>query len=49
VQGSENEVGAALDALSDAHPGAVVGIGRAVPAIGDAHHSLRDAQLAVVR
>jgi PucR family transcriptional regulator, purine catabolism regulatory protein len=43
VQGGDEPV---LAALSDL-PGAVIGIGRCVDAITDAHHSLRDAELAV--
>jgi len=47
VQGEDGEVDGALAALAAARPDAVVGIGRAVTAIVDAHHSLRDAELAV--
>lgn len=46
VQGGDDELLAALAAASDAFPDVVVGIGRAVTAIADAHHSLRDAELA---
>jgi purine catabolism regulator len=49
VQGDDHEVRAALGAVSDRLPEAVIGVGRAVTAIGDAHHSLRDAELAVDR
>jgi len=49
VQGGDQEVRAALAAVSDALPDVVIGIGRAVTAIVDAHHSLRDAELAVDR
>ena len=45
VQGGDDEV----RALSDAFPEVVIGIGRAVTAIADAHHSLRDAELAADR
>jgi PucR family transcriptional regulator, purine catabolism regulatory protein len=43
VQGGDAEVLSALGEL----PGAAIGIGRCVEAITDAHHSLRDAELAV--
>ena len=49
VQGGDDEVRAALAAASDAFPDVVIGIGRAVTAIADAHHSLRDAELAADR
>jgi sugar diacid utilization regulator len=45
VQGGDDEV----RALSDAFPQVVIGIGRPVTAIADAHHSLRDAELAADR
>jgi PucR family transcriptional regulator, purine catabolism regulatory protein len=45
VQGGDEEV----RAMSDAHPDVVIGIGREVTAIADAHHSLRDAELAADR
>ena len=45
VQGGDDEV----RALSDAFPEVVIGIGRPVTAIADAHHSLRDAELAADR
>jgi PucR family transcriptional regulator, purine catabolism regulatory protein len=46
VQGDEQAVQTALAAASDAFPDVVIGVGRAVTAIVDAHHSLRDAELA---
>jgi purine catabolism regulator len=49
VQGGDQEVRAALAAVSDAFPEVVIGVGRAVQAIVDAHHSLRDAELAADR
>ena len=49
VQGPEPELRAALAATSSALPDAVIGVGRPVTAIVDAHHSLRDAELAVDR
>jgi purine catabolism regulator len=49
VQGGDPEVRAALAAVADAIPEAVIGVGRTVAAIGDAHHSLRDAELAADR
>ena len=49
VQGDDREVRAALAAASDAFPDVVIGIGRAVTAIVEAHHSLRDAELAADR
>src|SRR5215207_7245312 len=48
VQGGDGEVRAALAPLAGSRPVAI-GIGRAVGAIADAHHSLRDAELAVAR
>jgi purine catabolism regulator len=45
VQGPDGDVLAALGELPDA----AIGVGRAVDAITDAHHSLRDAELAVAR
>jgi purine catabolism regulator len=48
VQGAERDVRAALAPLAESH-GLAIGIGRAVGAIADAHHSLRDAELAVAR
>jgi len=48
VQGGDRAIGAALAPLAGA-PGVAIGIGRAVGAIADVHHSLRDAELAVVR
>jgi purine catabolism regulatory family protein/PucR-like helix-turn-helix protein/diguanylate cyclase with GGDEF domain len=49
VQGGDPEIRAALAAVSEALPGVVIGVGRSVAAIADAHHSLRDAELAVGR
>jgi purine catabolism regulator len=49
VQGGDAEVRVALTALSEALPDLVIGIGRAVDAIAQSHHSLRDAELAVDR
>ena len=49
VQGDDGVVAAALAATSEAFPDAVIGVGRKVAAIADAHHSLRDAELAVDR
>jgi purine catabolism regulator len=49
IQGGDEEVGAALTAVSDAFPDVVIGIGRPVTAIVEAHHSLRDAELAADR
>jgi purine catabolism regulator len=46
VQGAESEIRAALVPLAESLAPAI-GIGRAVGAIADAHHSLRDAELAV--
>jgi DNA-binding PucR family transcriptional regulator len=45
LQGGDDEV----RAVSEAFPEAVIGIGRPVTAIADAHHSLRDAELAADR
>jgi purine catabolism regulator len=45
----QGEVQAALTATSDAFSEIVIGIGRPVTAIADAHHSLRDAELAADR
>jgi DNA-binding PucR family transcriptional regulator len=44
--GVRGEVVAALVAACDALPDVAIGIGRPVAAIADAHHSLRDAELA---
>src|SRR4051794_29316734 len=49
VQGEDDAVRLALTAASDAFPEVVIGIGRPVSAIADAHHSLRDAELAADR
>jgi purine catabolism regulatory family protein/PucR-like helix-turn-helix protein/diguanylate cyclase with GGDEF domain len=49
VQGGDEELRTALTAVSDALPDVVVGVGRPVTAIAEAHHSLRDAELAVDR
>jgi len=48
VQGGEATIRAALAPLAELH-GLAAGIGRPVGAIADAHHSLRDAKLAVAR
>jgi Purine catabolism regulatory protein-like family/PucR C-terminal helix-turn-helix domain/GGDEF-like domain len=45
LQGGDDDV----RAVSDAFPDVVIGIGREVTAIADAHHSLRDAELAADR
>jgi PucR family transcriptional regulator, purine catabolism regulatory protein len=47
VQGPDEAVEAALAAACEALPDVAIGIGRPVAAIADAHHSLRDAELAV--
>ena len=49
VQGEDDELAAVLSALAARRPGLVAGIGRAVEAIADARHSLRDAELAADR
>lgn len=49
VQGDDEHVGPALAALSDAFADLVIGVGRPVTAIVEAHHSLRDAELAADR
>jgi purine catabolism regulator len=49
IQGGDEEIHAALSAVSDALPDVVIGLGRPVTAIVEAHHSLRDAELAVDR
>jgi purine catabolism regulator len=49
VQGADDQVGPALAALSDTFPELVIGTGRPVAAIVEAHHSLRDAELAADR
>jgi PucR family transcriptional regulator, purine catabolism regulatory protein len=49
VQGEDRAIRDALAPLAESRPGVVIGIGRAVSAIADAHHSLRDAELAVAR
>jgi PucR family transcriptional regulator, purine catabolism regulatory protein len=49
VQGGDQEVRAALELVAGALPDVVIGVGRTVAAIGDAHHSLRDAELAADR
>jgi purine catabolism regulator len=49
VQGGDDDVREALMAASGTLPDAVIGIGRPVTAIADAHHSLRDAELAADR
>jgi PucR family transcriptional regulator, purine catabolism regulatory protein len=48
VQGGDRELGEALAVLTESQSLAV-GVGRAVGAIADAHHSLRDAELALGR
>jgi purine catabolism regulator len=48
VQAGDAPLRAALAPLAESH-GLAVGVGRAVGAITDAHHSLRDAELAVAR
>jgi purine catabolism regulator len=49
MQGDDAQVGMALNDVSDAFPDVVIGIGRPVTAIVEAHHSLRDAELAADR
>jgi Purine catabolism regulatory protein-like family/PucR C-terminal helix-turn-helix domain/GGDEF-like domain len=49
VQGGDGELRAALAAVSEARPDVVIGVGRPVTALAGAHHSLRDAELAVDR
>ena len=49
VQGADERVAAALAPVWDGLPDVVVGIGRPVWTLADAHHSLRDAELAVAR
>jgi purine catabolism regulator len=49
IQGGDEEIGAALTAASAALPEAVIGVGRPITSIAEAHHSLRDAELAVRR
>ena len=49
VQGDDAEIGAAVAPVAEARPDIMIGIGRGVTAIADAHHSLRDAELAVAR
>jgi purine catabolism regulator len=49
VQSGDDALGGAMSAVSDALPEAVIGIGRPVSAIADAHHSLHDAELAADR
>jgi sugar diacid utilization regulator len=49
IQGADDEVAGALAAVSAALPDVVIGIGRPVTAFVDAHHSERDAELAVDR
>ncbi len=48
VQGGDGEIGAALASLAESRP-VTIGVGRPVTAIADAHHSLRDAELAAAR
>jgi purine catabolism regulator len=49
IQGADDQLGAAVAELSEDFPELVIGIGRAVSAIVEAHHSLRDAELAADR
>jgi purine catabolism regulator len=49
VQGGDDEILAALAAVSAAVEDVVIGVGRAVTAIVESHHSLRDAVLAADR
>ena len=49
LQGPDGDASAAVAGLTQAHRYAIAGVGRAVTRIGDAHHSLRDAELAVER
>jgi Purine catabolism regulatory protein-like family/PucR C-terminal helix-turn-helix domain/GGDEF-like domain len=46
VQGADSELAPALALLAE-EPETAIGVGRAVGAIADTHHSLRDAELAV--
>jgi PucR family transcriptional regulator, purine catabolism regulatory protein len=49
VQAAEKEMEPVLAAVAAAVPDVVIGVGREVSAIADAHHSLRDAELAADR
>jgi purine catabolism regulator len=49
VQGGEETLNAALAAVSGRATDVVIGVGRKVTAFADAHHSLRDAELAADR
>jgi PucR family transcriptional regulator, purine catabolism regulatory protein len=49
VQGGDADVRAAIASASESWPACAIGVGRPVAAIADAHHSLRDAELAVDR
>ena len=49
VQCEDDVLATALLAVSEALPTAAIGVGRAVGAIADAHHSLHDAELAADR
>jgi PucR family transcriptional regulator, purine catabolism regulatory protein len=49
TQGGDDQLDAALGALAEAAPDVAIGVGRPVGAIADAHHSLRDAELAADR
>jgi len=49
LQSDDDALAGALSTVSDAFPTAVIGIGRPVSAIADAHHSLHDAELAADR
>jgi purine catabolism regulator len=48
IQGGDAEIGAALGPLAETRQ-LSIGVGRAIRAIADAHHSLRDAELAAAR
>jgi purine catabolism regulator len=47
VQAGDEELAAALGPLAGDRPALRIGVGRPIGAIADAHHSLRDAELAV--
>jgi DNA-binding PucR family transcriptional regulator len=48
IQGGDAEIGAALGPLAESR-NLSIGVGRAIRVIADAHHSLRDAELAAAR
>ena len=48
IQGGDAQIGSALAPLADSRR-LSIGVGRAIRAIADAHHSLRDAELAAAR